>query len=166
MPTASNPAHFAGIALLLTFLTATNGSATAGMTDGQPSPGVFTSAACPCFSKAQLDKAMDNQDPYALFWERQADGVRDHWSLRGETWEQGWFYWKAPTVGFDAYSVEGAPTAFRCESWGDTWVASPIHAWAGTGWSDARQTTAAQYRACVRLLEDWIDKERVAVSYW
>jgi hypothetical protein len=134
-------------------------------TCGEPPP-----PACPCFSEAELDGWFSVSDSYAYYWSNRPSGDNDYWSIRQESWEfecgGSPTEWSAPHYGVDVYRECGQTDGGTCEIWTDTWLAAPVHAWAGDGTSTSLALDEDEFQACQGLIDDHVSDEGLWFASW
>ncbi len=125
---------------------------------------------CPCFAEGDLDAWFTPADSYALYWSRRPNGNSDHLSIRNESWEfecgGNPTEWSAPTYGVDLFRECGVTDGGTCEIWTDTWLAAPVHGWAGGGTSTSLTLDEDQFQACQDLVNDHIIDEALWYASW
>ena len=123
---------------------------------------------CPCYDTATLDEMTEGLTTYALGWAVRIDGLTEVTSLRG-------YYWyynvddaqpQSPTVGADVYRVPAEDDAPYCETWSQTWLAAPDHAFADDAVVSVQALPEESFLYCQGVLDDWIDEQVVPLTEW
>ena len=123
---------------------------------------------CPCFDSGDLDGLLAGQETAAFTWSARPWGVSEVTSLQGFEWvyDSDTAMWTRPTVGADMYRVDAEGGAPYCEVWSETYLAAPVHAWAGDQVSDTQAIAEESVSVCEGVLDAWIVDNGVPLTSW